>query len=369
MAMDRIDGSHTSRTLGVCISFLSWPVLALFLGQHVAHAQLVPGEIIIGANIGASTSSPDYGLLAIDPTTGNRTIIADNTHGTGPALEPPTSVTLASDGSLLVAWDNGTQGPGLLYRVDPATGNRTIISSGSTNAGPASTYIGARQFGDSILMSGGPIVSVDPTTGTRTLVSGTGLGTGESMNSVGFAISGTNLFVTNSQANDILQVDTLTGNRTVVSSASIGTGPSFAGQGVEFDRSGHLLVSAFYVNAQSQSLPAIFSVDPLTGNRSIVTGDGVGTGPALGLYIGQVGVASNNNIFVSSLALTVQQLPILSVDPATGNRTILSDATHGTGPLFDPTTALMVVPTPEPSTIILAALSGLVLLACRRRGR
>ena len=140
---------------------------------------LTPGDIIIGANIGASTTSVDWGLLEIDPATGNRTIIADNTTGSGPAMQPPTTISFAPDGSLLVAYDDTEQSnSGVLYRVDPATGNRTIVSSSASNTGPSSTYIGAAQIGGTILMAGGPIVSVDPTTGDRTLVSETGQGTG-----------------------------------------------------------------------------------------------------------------------------------------------------------------------------------------------
>jgi hypothetical protein len=103
----------------------------------------------------------------------------------------------------------------------------------------------------------------------------------------------------------------------------------------------------------------------VTGDRTLVTGIGVGTGPFFGGDGGQIGVAADGTLYEGGfLASTLVQ-----VDPATGNRTILSDATHGTGPLFKQlTAACAVVPNvPEPSTIILATLGGLAMLAYGRR--
>ena len=185
---------------------------------------------MIGADIGTSNNF-DWGLLLIDPTTGNRTILSDNTVGSGPAFSGVVGITTAADGSLLVTAEggipnsNGGTSTGVLYRVDPSTGNRTIISSSSANSGPFSYYVEGRSFGSSILMSGGDIVSVNPATGNRTIVSGASRGSGEQIFSYGFSIVGTDLFVANG---DILKVDTLTGNRAVVSSTrwELGRGSS-----------------------------------------------------------------------------------------------------------------------------------------------
>ena len=274
-------------------------------------------------------------------------------------MQPPTAISFAPDGSLLVTYDDNTQpGGGLLYRVDPTTGNRTIISSAASNTGPSSTYIGAVQVGGTILMSGGPIVSVDPATGNRTLVSDTGQGTGPAPNSQGFAVSGTNLFVASTNAG-ILNVDTTTGNRTVISSATVGTGPSMnLPVDVALGAGGNLIVN----NLVELGSTTLLGVDPASGNRTLISGGGVGTGPGLGDYPGQLGIAANATIYTNQITVSLGQTPVLAIDPATGNRTIVSDATHGSGPLFDPSFALAVVPTPEPSTMILAVVGGLALL-------
>jgi probable HAF family extracellular repeat protein len=322
---------------------------------RTASAQaLTPGDIVIGANIGVSSTNPDWGLLEIDPATGNRTIISDATHGTGPALPPATGVSIESDGSLLVTW-GGLGSTGSLYRVDPATGDRTVISSVATNTGPTSNYVCARQFGSDILLSGGPIVSVDPATGNRTLVSGAGLGSGPSFSSLGFVEVGTSLYAVDA-GGSILKIDTLTGDRIVVSSSTVGTGTALTSPAaIELDHAGNLLVTT--------SSPAnILSIDPVTGNRTIVTGSTVGTGPSIGTFPGDFGVAANGTLYIGQESPILSQRPLLSVDPITGNRTIISDATHGTGPLFQPTLALAMVPgVPEPSTIVLALFGGLVL--------
>ena len=258
---------------------------AVLLGAPFSiQAALPPGDLVIGADIGASNNF-DWGLLLIDPTTGNRTILSDNAVGSGPVFSGVVGITTAADGSLLVTAEGGipnSQGvtsTGVLYRVDPSTGNRSIISSSSANSGPFSYYVEGRSFGSSILMSGGDIVSVDPATGNRTIVSGASRGSGDPIGTYGFSIVGTDLFVANASNGDIAKVDTLTGNRTVVSSASVGTGPGFVAHTVPFDvelgHSGNLL--AIVVGASDSGGGAILSIDPSTGNRTLLSGLGLGT--------------------------------------------------------------------------------------------
>ncbi len=61
---------------------------------------------------------------------------------------------------------------------------------------------------------------------------------------------------------------------------------------------------------------------------------------------------------------------LLQIDPITGNRTILSDDTHGSGPTFTTPITMTIVPNvPEPSTVLMAVLGLLGLLLCRGRWR
>jgi len=173
-------------------------------------------------------------------------------------------------------------------------------------------------------------------------------------------------YVANEFAFDIVKIDALTRNRTVVSSSTVGTGPGLDGTNipgdVELDHAGNLLV----LTVQSSS---ILRIDPTTGNRTLISGLGVGTGPDFGLIGSELGLAANGTLYANQYSEVTLQSPVLSIDPITGNRTILSDATHGTGPLFAPSTALMVVPNvPEPSTIVLAAF-GVLVFALRRMSR
>ncbi len=209
------------------------------------------------------------------------------------------------------------------------------------NTGTSSGYLGAKQFGDTILLSGGSIVSVDPATGTRTVIADDTHGTGPAIDSEGFAIAGTSLYV--ASGNQILNVDTLTGNRTVVSSSTVGTGPSLSTPvDVAIDRDGSLLVpTAPFTNT-------ILRVDPITGDRTVVTSPTVGTGPSLGPLGGQLAIGSNGILYTSEADLTPSQDPVLGVDPTTGNRFIVSDATHGNGPLFDTSGAAQSCPRPSP---------------------
>jgi hypothetical protein len=163
--------------------FLFAAILAAYapVARSAQAVPLAPGDIVITAQLGAN----NFGLLLIDPTTGDRTIISDNTHGTGTDLSHPFGVSLDSSGNLLVTdqgvSDNNTTEA--IVRVDPLTGNRTVVSSnGGVGGGPAfSLAIGAIEVGSEIVVSNqgslnglnppGFFQSVDPATGYRALAS------------------------------------------------------------------------------------------------------------------------------------------------------------------------------------------------------
>jgi hypothetical protein len=208
-------------SLGRTLSAILVGTLLAFSDVPTVYAAgLTPGDIVISAQL----SPTDYGLLVVDPTTGNRTILSDNSNGTGPAFSAPEGVTLMTNGDLLVGENGG------VVEVDPSTGNRTIISSDSgVGSGPLfNAAFQARQFGSRILVtsdgvdlsglvSGGTsgIMSVDPVTGNRSWLSAVGIvGSGPRFSApAGFVISGTNLFVADFGLFETFEVDTITGNR------------------------------------------------------------------------------------------------------------------------------------------------------------
>ncbi len=69
----------------------------------------------------------DIGLDAVvrvDPVTGDRTILSDDSTGTGTGFVTPFGLAIEADGSLVVV----DAGLAAVVRVDPVTGDRTIVS-------------------------------------------------------------------------------------------------------------------------------------------------------------------------------------------------------------------------------------------------
>jgi hypothetical protein len=102
-----------------------------------AQAQPTPGDILVidfnaGTNLGGA-------LFSINPTTGARTLLSDfgNT-AQGPRGVDPFGVAVEAAGTILVSDPNaGTNARGALFRVDPSTGARTLLSDfGAASTGP-----------------------------------------------------------------------------------------------------------------------------------------------------------------------------------------------------------------------------------------
>jgi streptogramin lyase len=181
----------------------------------------------------------------------------------------------------IVVMQGGSTFPAV-FSVDPATGNRTVVSSSSVGSGPNFTDLGAIDLDSSgnILVSNvtagsdDGIWSVDPATGNRTILSNSGNGSGTNfIVPLGFALDASgNILIADSGVDALFSVDPATGNRTIISSSSVGSGPNFGDPyGVALEASGNIVVG-------DSTLNLLFRVDPMTGDRTIISSSSVGTG-------------------------------------------------------------------------------------------
>jgi|GEM_PF-4693719 len=244
-------------------------------------------------------------LFGIDPLTGNRVIVSDFADLLqGPTGQQPFRVIQESSGMILVSDpDAGTIVPGVgaagvIFRIDPLTGARTILSDfGDPSQGP----IGREPLNMAIDASGniiitdlragiagnGLIFSVDPVTGFRTIVSDfqtpSGFPAGRNPHGLAIGSSG-NLIATTDKVAGIarellINIDPLSGTRTIISDfvdASQGPLGSGADRSVAVESSGtHLVLDERSGTPQGTTFPMgtgqLFRVDPATGNRVVLS--------------------------------------------------------------------------------------------------
>jgi outer membrane protein assembly factor BamB len=266
-------------------------------------------------------------------------------------------------GNIFVTDIGLTFGPVQVVQITPSTGDRRTVTSDTVGSGPQLRVpwpIAVDHDRNILVIDSNSVLRVGPETGDRSIVSGLGTGEGPSfIEPKGLAVADNgDIFVADDDDDDaprpvILQVDPQTGDRNLVSGEGVGSGP-LLGSLVElaFDDSGQLLVLA---------ADRILRVDPITGDRELFSGDSLGSGPtgfggiAVG-YDGTVYVAAGDPSFV------------MRVDPATGDRIIVSANTHGSGPDFGTFGGIAIVPLliPEPSSLALAAWC-ISFMACLRR--
>src|SRR5690348_3798930 len=61
-------------------------IFSLATAHTLSAATLKPGDIVVGVNFGTA-SNQDFGLVQINPLTGNRTVISDDSTGAGPSFD------------------------------------------------------------------------------------------------------------------------------------------------------------------------------------------------------------------------------------------------------------------------------------------
>jgi sugar lactone lactonase YvrE len=320
------------------------------LGVPAAASALTPGHILVSDYFGFDGNG---GLIDVDPGTGARTTVSANDHPVGtPNFNLPVVAAFEADGDIVVPEQDGDD----VLRIDPATGARTTVSSSSVGTGPALSDpngIAVAANGDlfvadfSAFDGDGGIIRIDPVTGNRTEVSSNGHGSGPAFgfgpDGIAIAADGS-LVVADTFGYQVLRVDPATGNRTTISSNSVGTGPTFDYLfGLALEPDGHILVcdeDGFDGNG------GIIRIDPATGNRTTVSSNAVGSGPALN-GPASLAVAPDGSIITGTVGADfTADGAVFRVDPVSGNRTLISSNASPPGaPLFTDIYGVAIVPT------------------------
>ncbi|HEY1274026.1 MAG TPA: hypothetical protein VGF25_03920 [Thermoleophilaceae bacterium] len=225
------------------------------------------------------------GVIRVNPATGQRTTVSENASPAGgPAFVDPFALTLAANGDILVSDQNAFGGGGGVIRVNPTTGARTVVTQ---NTAPPGGPLFDAPFGITTEANGNIVVAdatlaalvrVNPATGARTVLSDntTPAGSpafndpygiaraanGDIVVGDGFAFNG---------AAGLIRANPLTGARTTITqNTAPAGGPAIVSPtGVALGPNGVILVAD--PSAFGGGSGGIIRVDPATGARSTLS--------------------------------------------------------------------------------------------------
>jgi DNA-binding beta-propeller fold protein YncE len=267
-------------------------------------------------------------VLAVALANGARSVLSDATHGTGPTIDLPTRIVVDSVRGRAIVVANSSDD---LISVDLATGDRALVSGATRGSGPPLHSMNDLAFepatGACLVANGSDeLLRVDLSSGDRSVVADDTHGTGPTLsNTVSITVlpDGRVAFY-NSRRRAFGLVDSATGDRSDLDTLRIGDGPA--------------IVRATALSADPalrdlllfQSEPEGFSLwrlDPDNGDRTIVSGAGVGAGSSIENPIGFAVVARRGRAYVAD----IDRSALVAVDLDTGDRTVVSDAATGSG--------------------------------------
>jgi DNA-binding beta-propeller fold protein YncE len=184
---------------------------------------------------------------------------------------------------------------------------------------------------------------VDLGSGDRTVISSANVGDGPTFripDAVALDSANNRALVADRELEALLAVDLGSGDRTVISDQKTGTGVVDPVLGSAFNtpvsialdsaNNRALVLDEGRIPEEEWIFEALLAVDLGRGDRTIISNETTGAGPAFGL-LDSVALDSANN---RALVVDRDLAALLVVDLGTSNRTIISNETTGAGPAF-----------------------------------
>lgn len=287
---------------------------------------------------------PEYGvsLYSIDANNGSRQLVSGPNKGSGPSLELFNLISVAK-GRIFAASDNFEDPVRTIIEIDKYTGDRRIVSGDGVGEGDSlnkpmafavdenaeKAYVG--DFFDEL-------VEIDIATGDRKLISGykesllTNLVFEQGFGMAADSEKG-QVYVSSCQANHLIAIDMKTGTRSQITPAVRGEGPS-AGfiRDMQFDNVNKRIIA---VGRTTQTyMSQIISVDPESGDRKILSGEGRGDGFELSAYARELEVGEDSGKIYLVDELSLDGPSVVSVDPESGDRRVVTPR-EGAGHLVE----------------------------------
>jgi hypothetical protein len=244
-----------------------------------------------------------------------------STDGNGIPYETLVDIDVYSANGFALALDRNQK---TIFRINLATGARTIISNIDTGAGtnfssPESLSINSAEDTAYVVDSDlNALIEVNLANGNRTVIADDSTGTGVDLlmpTSVVVNAAESLVYVVDSELDALLSINLANGNRTIVSDDSTGTGTTFS-----YPKSISMNSAETIAYVLDSKIRTIFAVNLTTGNRTIVSDDSTGSG---------TNFESPESLFLNaaedSLYLVDSDLnSVLLTTIASGNRTVIS---------------------------------------------
>ncbi|HEX6884798.1 MAG TPA: hypothetical protein VF530_15595 [Planctomycetota bacterium] len=302
------------------------------------------------------TSALSPVILAVDLDNGNRSLFSGGGAGSGPAFVALADLVLDRFQDRLVVTDAGVPG---VFEVD-ALGTRRLISGGGVASGPAFLA----PAGVSLYLNSVPLVidraldalfEVAAVTGNRRILTRVNQGGGPQLAQPSAADGATGpARLELADGAQILSMALATGERTLLSGPGRGSGPPFVALA-------DVIVSPLpgpCLTALDAGAGALLDVDLVSGDRSELSGPGRGAGPALGGALRLAARFSPVQLDGCASRVVVLDHPLggqaalLEVELGSGDRTVLSDGTHGLGPAIVAPSALEILHGAATATVL-----------------
>jgi hypothetical protein len=239
-------------------SFMLFAILVLSgLNQslHMACCRLNTGDILV-TDQDAGTSNRGI-LFLINPLTGSREILSDFGVGDNQGYNAWGVAIESYDEILVVDPDAGTGNKGALFRVDSSTGQRIILSDFGQGDNQGFTPIGVtvEASGKILVVDSdagavfrGMLFRVDPSTGERTVLSDFNVGDNQGSDPCGVSVeaSGQILVIDRNGGSGgrgaLFRINPVTGARVILSDFGSGENMGKEPYGVAVEASGQILV-------------------------------------------------------------------------------------------------------------------------------
>lgn len=289
-----------------------------------------PGRIAWDA-VGDRLLVADWGIdavFSVDRTTGAMSPLSSASVGDGPSLSAPIGIESGPAAGHALVLDAFARA---LFDIDLATGDRTVVSALDDPASGSvisAKYLTLQTPQRALLSTSTQVYAVDLTTGMRTLVASNSVGKGPAFGTLSGMVyhpTRARVFIGNHVSKpgmNVVSVDPVSGDRTIISGPGVGTGPLFEDiEELAVDEAGDRLF------VTDMDIDTIFAIDLTTGDRTIVASSSVGAGAGLRLTSGIAFAATTGRLMAADRIVET----FYEIDPAVGDRTILASTRIGQG--------------------------------------